>query len=124
MARKMNHKEALAEVDRLNNASTLYMLAMNDLAAGEVTWRHWFKSPDYGSYRIGFSRLDSPNGGIVLMSYRQDAQSSPYTTVYYLDAIEQSYRDACTPEQAMIRAEIASVVSARYAIYEKPRQAA
>jgi len=64
-----------------------FMLATNDILNGTVTWSGWHREGDSdGKYRVGLSRLEAADGGLMIVTYRHPGQSD-YTTVNSLDGM-------------------------------------
>ena len=62
-----------------------FMLAINDQLNGAICWSHWVKdSYSEGKYRVGVARLEAPDGGYVLITFRHPRQMD-YTTSYQAD---------------------------------------
>lgn len=74
--------------ERTARERDLFMLAMNDQLNNEICWSGWYR--DFcsdGRYRVGVARLESADGGILLVTFRHPNQKD-YTTVYAADGFE------------------------------------
>ena len=88
----MTQKQKLERFDGLERESTRYMLAMNDLLNAVVVFSGWVREPNSdGKYRAGVSRLDSPAGGIVIVTYRHPGQGD-HSSVYDLESFQAELR--------------------------------
>ena len=84
----MTKAQKIAEYDHVARERDTFMLALNDVLNQDVEFSSWCKESDsQGKYRVGMSRLDAADGGLMIVTYRHPGQGD-YTTAQTLDSME------------------------------------
>lgn len=75
--------------DSISRERDRFMLAAQDLMNNDVCWSSWVKDPySDGKYRVGASRLEAADGGLILICFRHPRQKD-YLTVFQADGFGQ-----------------------------------
>ena len=106
----MTKKLMVESFPRMDQERTNFMLALNDVLNGEVTWGTWRAESDLqGKYRVGVCRMDSPAGGLAIVTFRHPGQGD-YTSVYDLERFSRDLRESYSTSNMPIIEALADAV--------------